>query len=182
MGTLTTGEHVANKRLAEIIARYREKLSSQHTHASVFSHFDSETTSPGRMCQAVNSFEDTERELNGLFKEWMKTQQKIACLGVEVLGIEQFELQGSKVSGISKKRFNTAASMFKEHEKTEERAQDMKRRQGDEVTGATRELITRSKVQDKVSAKSHSVSCRCSLASCTILYRDITNSGLDARC
>lgn len=81
----------------------------------------------------------------------MKTQRKITCLGIEVMGIEHFGGLRSKGSGISKERLNTVASASREQQKAEADFNSVLQIQGEEVQGVTREAISSSKVQGKVS-------------------------------
>lgn len=145
-------EQSSSRHLTEIVSCDEEKLSTRRMDASEPLHFHYDITDKNgdKIRDIRGIFDESEKELNTLVGEWIKTQRKIACLGVEVVSMGQVASLGSKKSGISKARLNRAASVAREHQKSEDGAKSMLRIRSEEIQQLTREAASGSKVQGKV--------------------------------
>lgn len=144
-------EQSSNKHLTEIVSCDEEKLSTRRDASQHLSfHCDITEMGGDSSCDIRGIFEESAKNLNALVGEWVKTQRKIACLRVEVVGTGQTTGLGSKKSGISKARFNGAASVARGHQEPEEGVRSMLRIGSEEIQHVTREAASGLKVQGQV--------------------------------
>ncbi|KAK2753964.1 monothiol glutaredoxin grx5 [Arachnomyces sp. PD_36] len=141
--SLAQEEQAAVKKLTNARSQDFKKIPSEHAHSpELLSPICESTGRNGAgMHDAQKAFEETERELKGLWREWSKIQQKIACLGVEVLGVAGFTNLKSGKSGVCKRRLEAAMFMSRENQEAEEYARSILQTQGEEIQNSTRGTI-----------------------------------------
>ncbi|GAD95466.1 hypothetical protein TERG_04639 [Paecilomyces variotii No. 5] len=89
------------------------------------------------------------RELDGLWKEWGKTQQKLVSLGVQVLGPARFNILEDQIHGSFKKRLNSAKACYQESEEGNEDLQHSFHEDVGSIKDLSKKAIAKSKTQAK---------------------------------
>ncbi|KLJ12652.1 hypothetical protein EMPG_12325 [Blastomyces silverae] len=133
--SLVEAEKALEKRLEQTISNHDEKLElSRATRAAIFCPLEPESPKNLRaslaksknkthLADVCNILNPTEKALKSHWKAWAKTQQKIACLAVEILGPESVALPQATSeamgSGTFKKRLASAADAFEKQESIE---------------------------------------------------------------
>ncbi|EGE85150.1 hypothetical protein BDDG_08095 [Blastomyces dermatitidis ATCC 18188] len=132
--SLVEAERALEKRVAQTISEHDEKLElSRATRAAIFSPLEPESLKSAaslakskdkiHLADVCNILSPTEKALKRHWKAWAKTQQKIACLAVEILGPESVALprptREAMGSGAFKKRLASAADAFEKQESVE---------------------------------------------------------------
>ncbi|KAL2359436.1 hypothetical protein RJZ56_007720 [Blastomyces dermatitidis] len=132
--SLVEAERALEKRVAQTISEHDEKLElSRATRAAIFSPLEPESLKSAaslakskdkiHLADVCNILSPTEKALKDHWKAWAKTQQKIACLAVEILGPESVALprptREAMGSGAFKKRLASAADAFEKQESVE---------------------------------------------------------------
>ncbi|OJD23385.1 hypothetical protein ACJ73_05258 [Blastomyces percursus] len=132
--SLVEAEKALEKRLERTISKHDEKLEfSRATRAAIFSPLEPESLNSTaslakskdkiHLADVCNILNPTEKTLKNHWKAWAKTQQKIACLAVEILGSESVVLpqatRETMGSGAFKKRLASAADAFEKQESIE---------------------------------------------------------------
>lgn len=100
-----------------------------------------------------DNLDTNQRELDGLWKEWGKTQQKLVSLGVEVLGPARFNILEDQIHGSFKKRLNSAKASYQESQEGNEDLQRSFREDVDRIKDLSKKAIAKSKAQAKVRTK-----------------------------
>lgn len=100
-----------------------------------------------------DELETDQRQLDGLWKEWGKTQQKIVSLGVEVLGPARFNILEDQLRGSFKKKFNSAKASRQESEGDKEDLQRAFREDVEKIKDLSKKAIAKSKAKAKVRIK-----------------------------
>ncbi|KAJ9198473.1 hypothetical protein DTO021D3_5144 [Paecilomyces variotii] len=93
--------------------------------------------------------ETDQRQLDGLWKEWGKTQQKIVSLGVEVLGPARFNILEDQLRGSFKKKINSAKASRQESEGDKEDLQRAFREDVEKIKDLSKKAIAKSKAKAK---------------------------------
>ncbi|KAJ9247386.1 hypothetical protein DTO207G8_8085 [Paecilomyces variotii] len=96
-----------------------------------------------------DELESDQRQLDGLWKEWGKTQQKIVSLGVEVLGPARFNILEDQLRGSFKKKFNSAKASRQEGEGDKEDLQRAFREDVEKIKDLSKKAIAKSKAKAK---------------------------------
>ncbi|KAL1848988.1 hypothetical protein Plec18170_007647 [Paecilomyces lecythidis] len=100
-----------------------------------------------------DNLDANQQELDGLWKEWGKTQQKLVSLGVEVLGPARFNILEDQIHGSFKKRLNSAKASYQESEEGNEDLQHSFHEDVDRIKDLSKKAIAKSKAQAKVRTK-----------------------------
>ncbi|KAK2812330.1 hypothetical protein FQN50_001329 [Emmonsiellopsis sp. PD_5] len=169
--SLVETQKALESRLADVIAKHDEKLElSQANRAAILTPleetelpmgsslkqhpagiFKEQKTLADRLALVQNTLDREERDIRGLWKAWNKTQQRIICLGVEVLGSENVSLPMKAPTGSFKKRLSGATAVSEQRAGVEkEMVEDMKKRVGD-IRELTRDARKQFAAQEKKS-------------------------------
>ncbi|EEH37073.2 hypothetical protein PAAG_07491 [Paracoccidioides lutzii Pb01] len=134
--SLAEAEQVLEKRLAQTVSKYSEKLSiSRNTRKDIFLPVEIEHPTislkpkpslvqgadkdKAHLVDVRNSLDAHEQALKSHWKAWSRTQQKIACLAVEILGPDAVSLppltKDAMGSGTFQKRLARATDAFEKN-------------------------------------------------------------------
>ncbi|PGG97972.1 hypothetical protein AJ79_09027 [Helicocarpus griseus UAMH5409] len=164
--SLAAAEQALEKQLSQTIAKHDEKLNLSRTNrAAIFSPLDPESKSKksslsndkahSQLSDIANSLSACERSLKSRWKAWVKTQQKIACLAVEILGSDSVTIPpvAREVTGTSsfKKRLASATEAFERQVETKRAMLEGVRKSRDDIGSLAREARKQVNAQEKKS-------------------------------
>ncbi|KKZ60297.1 hypothetical protein EMCG_04979 [[Emmonsia] crescens] len=164
--SLAEAEKALEKQLAQTVAKHDEKLHlSRASRAAIFSPLEQESqgkeASLARNKEKIhltdirNILNTREKALNSHWKAWTKTQQKIACLAVEILGPHYATIppatKEAMGSGTFKKRLASATDAFDKQESAELNMLEDVQKSRDNITCLVREARKQVSAQAKKS-------------------------------
>lgn len=101
-----------------------------------------------------DELETSQHQLDSLWKEWGKVQQKLVSLGLEVLGPTQFTSLEDKLHSSFRKKLDAAKSSYQENEGMKEDLQRTLDKDIDQIKNLSKKSMAKSKAQAKVRRKS----------------------------
>ncbi|PGG98312.1 hypothetical protein GX51_06874 [Blastomyces parvus] len=164
--SLAEAKKALEKRLEHTISKHDEKLElSRAARAAIFSPLEleslknrtslAENKDESHLADLCNMLNPTEKVLKNHWKAWAKTQQKIACLAVEILGPESVALpQATREavgSGAFKKRLASATDAFEQQKSLELNMLADVQKCRDDITCQAREMRKLVAAQEKKS-------------------------------
>ncbi|OAX79076.1 hypothetical protein ACJ72_06610 [Emergomyces africanus] len=164
--SLAEAEKSLEKRLARTATKHEGKIELfRTTRAAIFSPLEPEAQgnmgSPRRnkdithLADVRNMLNSGEKSLKSHWKAWAKTQQKIACLAVEILGPDSVTLPPATKevmsSGAFKRRLASATDAFQKQESLELKMLENVQKRRDEIACLAREARKQTNAQEKKS-------------------------------
>lgn len=163
--SLANAEKTLAKQLTQTVTKHNKSVElSRVMRAVIFSPLEPESldriASPpdnkdtAHLVNARSLLNPTEKALKSHWKAWNKTQQKIACLAVEMLGAESVTLPHVTKEAIGsmtfKKRLASATSAFGKQHAVELTTLADERKWNDYISYLAREMKNQVTVQEKV--------------------------------
>ncbi|OJD16446.1 hypothetical protein AJ78_03387 [Emergomyces pasteurianus Ep9510] len=163
--SLAEAETVLEKRLTRTVTKHDGKIErARATRAAIFSPLEPEsqgdTGSLGRkdlahLTDVRNMLNSCEKGLKSHWKAWAKTQQKIACLAVEILGPDSVTLppvtKEAMGSGAFKRRLASATDAFEKQQSAELKMLESAQKSRNDIARLVREARKQASSQEKKS-------------------------------
>ncbi|PGG95009.1 hypothetical protein AJ80_10049, partial [Polytolypa hystricis UAMH7299] len=157
---LYTAEGNLVKRLSRAAANYHDKLNNSSAPDSVTTsstqsaHPPTVTGNNTSLDDARRTLEVQEKALERHWKNWVKIQGKIICLGVEVLGTDKLSLDETTAAAATGgggfgRRFRNAVSGFDGHVSMEREVEKAAEEERDAIVQMARDAVKQSVTQEK---------------------------------
>ncbi|KAK2871679.1 hypothetical protein FQN49_002948 [Arthroderma sp. PD_2] len=97
----------------------------------------------------VNALDAKNRSLDRMWVEWEKVQQKIACLSVEVLGVDGTGVVKGPSKRVTKKKLNRATTIFRKQLLEQEAMLGELQKQGQDISTMTANTVKQLRARQK---------------------------------